>query len=116
MIWVIFGILLAISVAGLGYFIYSKFSHINTSGCAVPDPDAKIISMKSEISGRKIQGMTAVTTVVFSDGFIFTSPKYHSMQNGLLSWHVFVDTFLQEEIAEDAMKAHKKFLQRCKKR
>ena len=47
MIWVIFGILLAISVAGLGYFIYSKFSHINTSGCAVPDPDAKIISMIS---------------------------------------------------------------------
>lgn len=112
MYWVLCGMIIAAMLVAIGYNIYKKFPHTDTSGCATPDPNAEIISIKSEISGRKVQSMVATTKVIFSDGFIYTSPKTRSMQNSLLSWHVYIDAELKAEIAMDAVKAHEKYIQK----
>ena len=98
------------------FIAYPRIPRSSGSKCKNPDKNAEIISMETDLSGRKTTNAIATTTVKFSDGFIYISHKKKLYDAGFRRYVMCVDDEVREIIKEKAIKAHDKFILKFEKR
>ena len=94
--------------------VESSFDHGSWSNDAVPDLNAQIIDVQSHEVQYMKNGAKFETSVIFSDGYKFTTCKTKREQH-LLSYTITVDSELLQEIVENAIQSHQKAVHKKQK-
>ncbi len=109
---IFFGIIFLILI---GYFvgrdIYWKFDHGKWSESAKPDINATIIDVSSKKVHYAKNETKYQTTVIFSDGFVFTTTKTNREEN-FFTYTISIDKELLSKIVELATKSHRKAIEK----
>lgn len=106
---------IALIISSIVWRIYNSCSHSKYSSDMILKEDATIIDIKSEnIGGRKVTNCMMRTTVTFSDGFQFLSPKASVTLAGFNRYRVSTGGQISDKIIADALKVHAKAVNKQK--
>lgn len=105
--------------AVLGLLIYSKVEpiywrkdHGKWGKGANPSADGKITNLSSKEKFVSKRNKKYITTVTFSDGYIFKTAKTDRSDDNGFTFRIFISTSLREEIVRNAVNAHNAALEK----
>lgn len=110
---VIIPVLFGLLAFWIGEAIYWCFDHGKWDKDAQPNPQAVVVGFTSKKKSLGRNNMKFITTVTFSDGYIFKTSKTKRTDR-LLSYRISVDGELGNLIMQNAKKSHNKAIKKLK--
>ena len=104
---VVFGLVVYAVVRALQW----SADHHGWEDGSAPDPEAKIVDVKSEKVKYSKNNAKYKTTVKFSDGFYYITHKTNREEHVGGKYKIYMDSLLEEEITESAKAAHDRAIQ-----
>ena len=112
---VIFSVLGFAAYAVIKSGIYNMTSHSIYDDCEKLRENAEIITVTREIIGGRKSIKRYRTILTFDDGFKFISHKTNT-ENGVFTYTISIGEVINQEILNDAIEAHKKMIEKCRKK
>ena len=111
----LYGIIVILIIAFLIYRTVNKsVGHSDWGFSEYLEPDAKVMTVQSEVVGSGRNNKHFKTTVIFSDGFKYYSFCTEREDNILLGTYRI--SVYKNEVVEKAKKAHEKAIKKYKKK
>ena len=101
-------LLVAVFGAGIWFFcrsLYWTMDHGKWSKGANPNKDAQIVGVSSKTMLLLKNDMRYITTVTFSDGYVFKTAKTDRTEH-LFTYEISLDEHLGDEIIKEAVRWH----------